>query len=637
MATRLPASVTAAIAFMAMLCIAPASAQTQFNRITDFGDSYADTGYAPGGALRMLGLPCPGATVLPCRFTGSTNFVDSLQATYGLPTATNYAIGGARTDNTNTMTPALPGYQYELQQFATGGTRFSERDLIVLSIGGNDVSGIDLAGLATEALKIDRMNTSAATSAANAVAGVQQLVAAGAHNIAWLSPGNEKFFPEPPAGPAGAFTDAERDAFAHAYFQQIQQALAPLARSGTRIFLFDYETLQQRVAADPGLYGFTSATRCEAGSGTGSTPASVQVNVAGCFYENSVHPTGAAMALIARYMANQIDAPTTVVPQGAITTSLARSFAGSVLDRLDVERTFQPFGFGAAMAYAPAPGAHQIEPEKRWSISSRVDYGSGSGDRQFAAAGYDYTSVGGTLALGYRLDDNWRLGGVFGYSQPDVDLGVQNAHNRINAYQFAGYASFTDADWFADALLAYGRQDFALDRQGVISNITGSTSADIFTAALRGGRLFDVGGFRLGPIAGLTYVRAVIHGYIETGDTLLTMMVDRQSLDDLTAHAGVEVRYPFILGDIFLNPFVDVTAEHQFLGSGRIVTTTQVTTPVLPVLTAVPDADRTYGKVVAGVAAAITKSLSASLTASTTFGRDGTDDTVVSTGVKVAF
>ena len=190
---------------------------------------------------------------------------------------------------------------------------------------------------------------------------------------------------------------------------------------------------------------------------------------------------------------------------------------------------------------------------------------------------------------------------------------------------------------FADALVAYGRHDFALDRQGVIDVIRASTNADTFTAAGRAGYLFDVGPVRAGPIAGLAYTRAVIQGYTETGDSLLTMMVDRQALDTLTGDAGLQLRFPFWLGEGLYSPFVNVTAEHDFIGSGRIVTTTQVTTPLLPVLTPVPDNGRTYGKVAAGIAATFAGNVSATLTAATTFARDGGNDAAVSGGIKVAF
>ena len=167
--------------------------------------------------------------------------------------------------------------------------------------------------------------------------------------------------------------------------------------------------------------------------------------------------------------------------------------------------------------------------------------------------------------------------------------------------------------------------------------VTASTHADTFTAAARGGYLFDVGVLRAGPIAGLTYTHAVIQGYTEAGDILLTMMVDRQVVDNLTGNAGVQVRYPFVVGNGLYNPFVNIAAAHEFIGSGRIVTTTLVTAPLLPVLTPVPDSGRTYGTVAAGVSAVISGNTSATLTAAATFAREGGNDVGVSGGIKVAF
>ncbi len=598
-------------------------AQAQFTSITGFGDSYADTGAAPGGAFRLLGQSCP-AELPTCRLTGSTNFVNSLQSIYGLPSLTNYAIGGARTYNSNTLQGLSDGFPYELQQFALSGTHFTNTDLIALSIGGNDMSGIDLTGLTTDAQKTALIESSATTSAKNAAAGVEQLVGAGARNIAWLSTGSSKYFPEPPGG--AAYSNPQRDDWANTYYQQTQQLLAPLARSGVRIFLFDFGILQERVWANPGMYGFTSAQNCEAGPGqAGVTPKTVLVNYAGCFYDNSVHPTGQAMALIATYMANQIDAPTTVVPQGSIATSLATGFAASVLGRLDVER-----GLPASNEGFKGGGL-----ESPWSVYGNANYGSGNLDRQFLASGYDYDAIGGMVGAEYQANPRLLLGGVFGYSTSSVKLGVQNAHDNINSYQFAGYSSFTGANLFSDALIAYGRHEYTLDREGVIDVVHGSTSANTFTAAARAGYLFAAGPVRVGPIAGLTYTFADIQGYTETGDSLLTMMVNEQNVDSLTGNAGLQMRFPFEFGGDLYSPFINVTAEHDLLGSGRVVTTTQVTAPLLPVLTPVPGESGTYGKIAAGVAAKIGGNASATLNAETTFGRDGGNGLVISGGIRM--
>jgi uncharacterized protein YhjY with autotransporter beta-barrel domain len=95
----------------------------------------------------------------------------------------------------------------------------------------------------------------------------------------------------------------------------------------------------------------------------------------------------------------------------------------------------------------------------------------------------------------------------------------------------------------------------------VIDVIHGATSADVFTAAAQAGYLVDVGSIRVGPIAGLDYTHARIHAYTETGDSLLTMMVGQQSVDDLIGDVGFELRSPFAWGGALYSPFVNVTAE----------------------------------------------------------------------------
>jgi outer membrane lipase/esterase len=629
------------IASAAALTATLAPAQAQFTAVYGFGDSYADTGAAPGGAFRIAGTPCIYGDI--CSFTDGVTFVQALGTNYGLPGITNYAIGGARTDNSNTFNSKsppppnfVPGFEYELAQSA--GLRYAASDLIALSIGGNDLSAIE---------DPTQVHSLAIASAQREVAGVQQMVAQGARNIVIFGTGSSNFFPEPPVGPITPsdpqgvpYSYLQRNDWADTYYQQTEQLLAPLAHSGVRIFLFDFAVLQARLAADPGQYGFTSAVNCEAGPPSVLTPSSVNSRFPGCFYENSVHPTGPGMQLVANYMTNQIDAPTTVVSQGAIATSLATNFTGTVFGRLDAYRTFDQFDMGptsAIAATAPTKGLRTAAAENRWSVYGGVNYSGGSGEQQFLAPRYNYNAVGGALGLEYRVDANLRLGAVFGYSAPDVHLDVQSAHDHIDAYQFAGYGSFTGANGLADALVAYGRDEYALDRQGVIDVIHGATSADVFTAAAQAGYLVDVGSIRIGPIAGLDYTHAGIHAYTETGDRLLTMMVGQQSVDNLIGDLGFELRSPFAWGGNLYSPFVNVTAQKEFLGGGRVVTTTQVTTPLLPVLTPVPDNDRIYGQVAAGVAASLGGAVSASLNAATTFARQGGNDCSASLGIKATF
>ena len=145
--TGLGVAAVAAIVSVVVLGATILPAKAQFTALYGFGDSYADTGAAPGGAFRLAGVTACINNPSSCRFTGGTNFVETLQSIYGLPGLTNYAIGGALTDNSNTLTaglgvavPPLAGFPYELARLAYDGVRFKSTDLVTVSIGGNDSS-----------------------------------------------------------------------------------------------------------------------------------------------------------------------------------------------------------------------------------------------------------------------------------------------------------------------------------------------------------------------------------------------------------------------------------------------------------------------------------------------------------------
>src|SRR5687767_2505676 len=121
------------------LTAAPAAAQ-RVDRIVAVGDSYADD----GNLFQILGGPLP--PPFPTgRFSGGTNYVDTLGTILGVP-VDNFAIGGALTSNVNTNSPLLPGFVTEWNAFLAGGGgvfptvsgTFDEDDLLVVSIGGND-------------------------------------------------------------------------------------------------------------------------------------------------------------------------------------------------------------------------------------------------------------------------------------------------------------------------------------------------------------------------------------------------------------------------------------------------------------------------------------------------------------------
>lgn len=600
-----------------------------YTSMTTFGESFVDT----GNEARIRGYPGtlhPGQTF--GRNSNGFNAQDAVEYHYGIaPTATyNYAVGGARTDGGNTNGPTFPGYPDEIQAFLNSGRRLGPTDLTLIEIGGNDA----LALLFGPPVSITAATALGVTSGSNIAASVATLVGAGARNIAFMTPGSF----DPSLLPPGQ--SAPLSAFGAAQFNTIEAGFAPFAQTGTRIFLLNTAILDGRVRANPGMYGFT-----EASQGCLQVPACAggSMITQNKFYSwDGLHHTTAGYALLTSFLTNQIDAPSTITPQGSIVLGTANSFAQSTFGRLDAFRTFSSYGMGGAYAAYAADMPTKARPMKpvepnRWSVFGEATYAGGTREASLFNPNSSFSAVGGDIGLEYQVRPDWKLGGVFNYARPETNLGLQNAHFKADAFQWTGYSSYTAKNWFADALIAYGRQNINTDRKGVIDIIDGSTHADLFTLAGRAGYLFDVGAVRVGPIGGLYYATGSIAGYTETGDFLLTQIIGKQNLDSLTGSAGVQFRLPFAMATALYNPYVNVTAEHDFLGDGRIITTTQTSTLLLPVMTPTNSTNQTYGKVAAGISGVISGNVSGMINAFSTFARADGNYYGVSGGIKVAF
>lgn len=299
-----PKSVAAAAA-LALACISCASkAQPEkIARIVVFGDSYADD----GNIFRLLGSPPP--RLYPRgRFSDGTNFVDTMAERLGVPVV-NFALGGAVTGAGDPdLRPA--GLDVETRAFLSGGGpagfpratgRFGPRDLVVVSIGGNDARAYEkrlgLSPAPREAAEaIAAAPRAADRSAANAARGLETLVGAGARNILFLG-GDVGRLPEAKgtaAAPIGS-------AFSARYNREMRKVLARLTARGIAARYVDLDALAARVEADPRAFGLDSADACPAACVT--DPALARRYL---FYVDKVHLTSAGFAILGRYALDQL-------------------------------------------------------------------------------------------------------------------------------------------------------------------------------------------------------------------------------------------------------------------------------------------------------------------------------------------
>ena len=609
----------------ALLPIGEARAQTTFGTIQAFGDSYADT----GNLFKILGVPNP-VQYPTGRFSGGTNFVDTTSSLLGIP-QNNFAIGGAKTGTTNTVAPGVPGFTQEWQGFVAAGKTIAPSDLVEISIGGNDArayyqGGGTLAGV----------NAAATVSANQALAGINALVGAGARTIVFTT-GDVGQLPEATGNPNAPIGSA----YSQNYNTQMQVALAAIARSGVRVELVDVSLLGNLIKANPGAYGISNVGACPVAC-IGNTALQNQF----LFYFDALHLTSHGFEILGEYIVNRLNAPLTIGPQGDVGLSSAMGFASTIFGRLDTFR--ETSGFAATMnsyaadlkaPYTKAPPPRPVAYNP-WSF-----YMLGNGavsDRQanVASRGYNLDSVGGTIGTEYRINGNAFVGGAFDYSNPKARLFNNQGTTEANAYQIGAYGEWANANLFLQGLATVGWQNYRNVRPGVVDMITSNPDGTSFVAAGKIGYLFGTPDkIQAGPIGSLLYARAKVNSYTEAGDPVLTLNVGEQVAETLIGSVGAQFRFPFWVQGKLISPYVNLTADDDFIGNGRIVQFGATSAPLIINNWTIPNAGshNVYGRVAAGVVAPVWNNVALMANVSQTFARTGGNDFYGNGGLKISF
>jgi uncharacterized protein YhjY with autotransporter beta-barrel domain/phospholipase/lecithinase/hemolysin len=604
------------LAASALTFAAPAQAQ-RIDNIVALGDSYADD----GNAFQLAGVnPATTQIYTTGRFSGGTNYIDTLADLLGA-SIENFAIGGAKTDNTNTSGP-LPGFQFEVQAFLAGGLvsafpsgdgQFDENDLLAVSIGGNDARQYQqLSGTLAGA------PAAATVAAANATFGLDLLVGAGAQNISFLA-GDTGRLPEISSDPTGA---AIRSAFSTTFNGAMQSTLAGYAADGVIVHYLDLNRVLDNVAANPGAFGITNGLACPTFPGFGPPPGSTlcAVNAGGyLFYGDALHLTSDGFKIVARYVAAQLTAPLVLQAPSDLGLDVARQFGRTLSTRMDTG--------------SPRDG-DTLNGLKFFVVGDTVTRHQDEGERNLD---YRATSVGATAGVEYGFGSGV-AGIAANWSKPQANFTSDAADVDGRSIQLGGYAGFGIAGGFAQAYAGYGWDKYDLERAGVVEGMEADTKGHHFLIGAKGGYLMPLGSVRVGPVVALDYAKAKVDGYTESGDSALTLNVGSQSYKSLRGSAGLEARGDFEGGGVQLRPYASAMIEKDFSGDSRTVTFAQTASPIIVNSFALTDASKkAYGRFSAGMSAAILDGVSLDIAGSATVGKDQGEETSAHLGLRFGF
>ncbi len=584
----------------------PASAQ-RVDNIVAFGDSYADT----GNLFKIIGGN-PAPLVYPTgRFSGGTNYVDTLSQLLDAPLE-DFAIGGANTDNTNINGPGIPGFVTEWNAYLAGGGgpfptvpgTFDSSDLVTFSIGGNDARAYQKAGGSLAGAP-----AAAQQSAAFATAGIDALVDAGAQNISFLA-GNTAILPEIAGDPAA---QAVRNSFSTTFNTAMQGVLAGYAADGVTVHYLDLTLVGQRIMQDPHAFGLQSAAACNPAPQCIADPA---YNNSFLFYVDNLHLTSAGFAIVAKYIAAQLEAPLTLAAPSDMALDTARQFGRTLEFRSDVS------------GRTAAPGLH--------FFLSGDGFSRKVGNSQTNDA-FDVDGLGATA--GAEIGLGLGVGGVaVNYTRPRVRFGNDASKDTADSYQIGAFAGVGVGPLFAQAHLGYGSDKHKISRFGVIDAMKASPDGHHFLAGAKGGYLTPMGLFQLGPVIGLDYAKATVDSYTEHGDDALTLNVSKQNFEALTGNLGVEVRGAVAVPGAGVHPYAQALLEKDLIGDGRTIFYAQTDAPGIVNRFDYEDrSEKLYGRLNAGVSASVMGMFGVEGGVSTTVGKKQGNDLSGVIGVRVGF
>jgi outer membrane autotransporter protein len=635
-AVRALAAATALTAFAA-----PAAAQN-VDRIIAFGDSYADTSIAKAvilaDPLAPASLKAQISQTYPSgRFSGGSNYIDSLSQILGVPVE-NYAVGGALagtfpvpfgTGSSNNTTcgpgvvagsPAICplGFTFEVNQFLntapdatffpTGGGTFNADDLVTVSIGGNDARYYQLNYSSMAVAPFLAGSIAAANS------GLDRLVAAGAPTISFLA-GDTGRLPEI-AGNTAA--QAIRSSYSTAFNSAMQTTLAGYAARGVMVHYLDLNAVLDNVVANPAAYGLTSAGPCPAAQAT-TCVTSTSFADQYLFYVDGLHLSSQGFRVVAKYIATQLGAPMTLAATSDTGLDTARQFGRTLTRQMDLAAPRDgdmPEGLRAYIVGDTL--THKYEDNSRTDSFKATTSG--------LTAGIDYGFGSGLIGIAGNL------------SKPKANFYNDAARTETESFQLGGYAGAGIAGGFVQGYLGFGWNDHDQTRRGVVRPLDANYDSTHRLAGIKAGLLVPMGDVRVGPVAALDHARVKVDGYTETGDAALALNVSDIRGKSLRGSLGAELRGDFAPGGMQLRPYFAAVAEKEFDDNGRTFRFSQTSAPGIVNRWTIGDvSNKVYGRISGGMSAAILKAVKLDVSMGTTIGQDDSDETNAHLGLSMAF
>jgi len=234
---------------------------------------------------------------------------------------------------------------------------------------------------------------------------------------------------------------------------------------------------------------------------------------------------------------------------GATQTGSASASAAPTFDALNV--------VGAhvnSLRLAQAAGETGVasgEGPPQWGVWGQAFGGHASQNERDDVDGYSANYAGLLLGVDRSINDHWRAGGVFSYSNTAINNTGDTAGDttRVNGYGLIGYASYTGSPWYVNLSGAVVQQQYDTTRvvsmQGFSGTASGHFSGQQYVARAEAGYPLALRGATLTPLASLTYSYLNQGGYTESGGNGAALSVGSSHASSVKSSLGARLEKGF--------------------------------------------------------------------------------------------
>ena len=335
---------------------------------------------------------------------------------------------------------------------------------------------------------------------------------------------------------------------------------AAIGAGNLQVIQFDTFKFQNEVVANAAAYGFVNVTQqvCTTASSVQCTQATLKDPNGNLtwFFADTVHPTTGAALIEAQAIESMITGPQQVAAIGEAPMGVERANWRAIDGRM-------------------FSGIDRVPSGKKIQAWASYDYASEdiSGTGLSSSGNINTVAVGGDM----RLSDKLLAGIAFTYSEYRGDFSNSGGSFKLNEPTMTVYVGYGDGPWYVGGTLGAGNLDYSsIKRNIALGPVTrtesGGTNGYHTMARLLGGYWFKQANWDHGPFAKVTWEKAVVHQYSETGSSSTALTYGQQENEAIISSIGWQVA-----GDISgWRPFARATWEYNFKNDERWVSATPV-------------------------------------------------------------